>query len=324
MTSAQLELYGSVAAELPRVCEMVDAQLASEDAYVRNLVSKIAHQRGKMLRPALVLLGAEALGECTDDRYILAAVAEMVHIASLVHDDVIDEADSRRNMPSLNRTVGNEGAVLLGDYVMSSAFGLCSSLKSPAAIQLLSNTCQVICEGELLQVAHRRNLELSEAEYLGIISKKTAALLRTCALFSTVLKDAPSRFADGLGRYGHSLGMAFQIADDMLDLVGSEEEMGKTLGRDMAKGELTLPLIRFLTDADGPARGEMMSAIRTDRPDSLGHIRRLLLDSDALDYCGQLAHGYTERALSALDDLPASAARDCLSALGEFVLSRRC
>ncbi len=324
MTSAQLELYGSVAAELPRVREIVDAQLASEDAYVRNLVSKIAYQRGKMLRPALVLLGAEALGGCTDDRYALAAVAEMVHIASLVHDDVIDEADSRRNMPSLNRTVGNEGAVLLGDYVMSSAFGLCSSLKSPEAIQLLSETCQVICEGELLQVAHRRNLELSEAEYLGIISKKTAALLRTCALFSTVLNDAPSRFADGLGHYGHNLGMAFQIADDMLDLVGSEEEMGKTLGRDLAKGELTLPLIRFLTDADGPGRAEMMSAIRNDRPDSLGHIRRLLLDSDALDYCGQLAHGYTERAILALEDLPASAARDCLSALGEFVLSRRC
>ncbi len=324
MTTVQTELYGSVAAELPRVCDLLDAQLASDDACVQALLGKVAPQHGKMLRPALVLLSGRALGRCTEDHYALAAVVEMIHMASLVHDDVIDEADARRNMPSANRTLGNEGAVLLGDYIVSAAFRLCNSLRSHEANDIFGGTCNMICLGELIQVAHRRNLQLSEAEYLDIIAKKTAGLIRACAVFGAVFADADARCVDRLAEYGHNLGMAFQIADDVLDLVGSEQEMGKTLGRDLAKGELTLPLIHFLGAVEAPARAEMIAALGNGYPDGLGRIRQLLLEADSLAYCGQLARTYANQAISSLSDLPACEARDCLSAVTEFVLTRRC
>lgn len=324
MTVLQAELYGSVAADLPRVCDILDAQLASQDAYVQRLVRRATEHRGKMLRPALVLLSGQALGRRAEEHYALAAVVEMVHLASLVHDDVIDEADARRSMPSANRTMGNEGAVLLGDYIMSGAFRLCSSLNSHQASQLLASTCHVICQGELMQVSRRGNLELDEAEYLDIIGRKTAWLLRACGLFGAMFTDAPDHLARRLAEYGHNVGMAFQIADDILDLAGTEEEMGKTLGRDLDKGELTLPLIRYLNSANGSAREGMIAAIMDVQPEDLGRIRQLLLDSDCLGYCQQLARGYVERAKSCLIDLPDSLERDCLSAVAEFVLTRRC
>ncbi len=324
MTLVQAELYGPVAADLPRVCEIVDARLASDEVFVQDLVERISRQRGKMLRPALVLLTGRALGRCTEAHYTLAAVLEMVHVASLVHDDVIDEAHSRRNVPSLNRTAGNEGAVLLGDYVMANAFRLCSSLRSHEANELLGATCKVICLGELMQVHLRGDLALSEAQYLEIITRKTAWLLRGCAMFGATFAQAGPARVDQLAEYGLNLGMAFQIADDMLDLVGSEEEMGKTLGRDLAKGELTLPLIRFMSSTNGSAHAEMATAIRSGGREGLRRIRQLLLEADALEYCGRLASEYTERAVSLLNDLPASEARDCLGALADFVQSRRC
>ncbi|MBN1347297.1 MAG: polyprenyl synthetase family protein [Phycisphaerae bacterium] len=323
MTLAQTELYGSVAADLSKVSEILAGQLTSEEAYLQEMVGRLSHRQGKMLRPALVLLAGRTVGRCADEHYILAALVEMVHLASLVHDDVIDEAESRRKMPSLNRMMGNEGAVLLGDYVMTGAFALCSSLRSHAANQILCNTCREICLGELMQVAHRRNFELTEAQYLDIIAKKTASLLSACGTFGGTFGAAAPQTTDMLTWYGHNLGMAFQIADDMLDLVGTEEEMGKTLGRDLEKGELTLPLIRFLATADGSAHTEMISALSHHPADGLGRIRQLLQESDALAYCGSLAQEFTDKALAAVDGLPPSEAKDCMAAVAEFVLSRR-
>lgn len=324
MTSVQTQLYGSVADDLPKVCDIVDAQLTSDDPYVRRLVARVIGKRGKLLRPALVLLSSRLLGRCMESHFALAAVAEMIHIASLVHDDVIDEADSRRNMPSANRAMGNEGAVLLGDYIMSTAFRLCCKQDSHQANQLLASTCHVVCHGELMQVSRRGDFEMSQDEYLDIIARKTAWLLRTCVLFGTLFTDAPKSASDQLAEYGHNVGMAFQIADDMLDLAGTEEEMGKTLGRDLAKGELTLPLIRFLSTADEASRSEMIEVIRNPQPEDWARIRELLLGSDCLEYCDRLAREYVEQANSCLLDLPDTLERDSLSAVADFVLSRRC
>jgi geranylgeranyl pyrophosphate synthase len=166
-------------------------------------------------------------------------------------------------------------------------------------------------------------MDLTEPDYLDIIAKKTASLLRACGLFGATFAGAPPQLVNRIAQYGHHLGMAFQIADDMLDLLGSEEEMGKTVGRDLDRGELTLPFIRFLDTASATARAEMVAALDDAQPSSIQQILRLLRESDALAYCDRLARSYTERATSALEALPPSEARDCLAAIAEFVLSRR-
>ncbi len=323
MTIVQTDIYGPAAADIPRVCEIFDAELSSEDPYVQGLVSRVVGRRGKMLRPALVLLSGRALGQCRQEHVALAAVVEMVHIASLVHDDIIDEAHARRQMPSVNRVAGNEGAVLLGDYIIARAFHLCNSLRSHEVNSLLTDTCKMICLGELMQVSHRGDFELGEDRYLDIIAKKTASLMRTCSILGAVCAGADANTAAQFGRYGQNLGMAFQISDDLLDLYGTEEEVGKTLGHDLNRGELTLPLIRFLSAAPPASRQEMLVAIREGVRGGLSRIRRLLLDDGCIEYCRQLAGRYGDQAIACLDGLPAGDAKDALAALPEFVLLRR-
>jgi len=322
MSIVQADLYGPVVTDLRHVGEIFDAALASEDPRVQNLVANITRRHGKMLRPALVLLVGRALDRLSDDHFVLGAVIEMIHVASLVHDDVLDEAPSRRNTPSANRLIGNEGAVLLGDYIMSQAFRLCCSMRSHEVNDELTDTCRMICLGELLQVSHRHNLDLGEAEYLNIITKKTAWLMRTCGVLGATLSGADPGTVASLGRYGLNLGMAFQITDDLLDLYGSAEEMGKTLGRDLAKGDLTLPLIRFLGTVGGSVRREMVAAIGDGRAVRLERIRDLLRDHDVMADCRRLARSYADRAVSCLEDLPCSDARDALANLADFVSSR--
>jgi octaprenyl-diphosphate synthase len=324
MTVAQVDLYGPVAAELDQVCRLFDAELASEERCVQKLVARVTRQRGKMIRPAILLLSGKALGRCDNDHLALATVIEMVHIASLVHDDVLDEADARRNTPSLNRLIGNEGAVLLGDYILAQAFRLCSSLRSHEVNHLLTDTCATVCLGELLQISNRHNQELAEGEYLSMIMKKTAWLMRACGLLGGTLAAAEPQTLARLGEYGLNLGMAFQVSDDLLDLCGTEEEMGKTLGRDLAKGDLTLPLIRFLNTSGKAARQEMVASMAAAHSGGLERIRRLLLESDCMEHCWELARRYTAQAASCLDCLPPSEARDALYGLASFVSSRRC
>ncbi len=324
MTLAQqVQPYSSIVADLNRVADVLQQELSSDVPIVQDLVERLSPHRGKMLRPALVLLGGKASGDCGDEHYVMAAVVEMVHLASLVHDDVIDEADSRRQKPSLNRVMGNEGAVLLGDYVMSHAFRLCNSLESWEASRLLSVACNQICLGELMQVAERRNLALTEGQYLDIIAKKTASLLSVCCRFGAVLAGEDDRCGDALARYGHHLGMAFQISDDMLDLVGNEEEMGKSLGRDLEKGELTLPVIHFLANADEPQRAEALAAIGNGKPADVRRLRRLLVEGTTIPYCDRLAREHAEEAAKALKTLPDSEARESFLGVAEFVCTRR-
>ena len=322
MTTVQTELYGSVAAELPRVCDLLDAQLASDDACVQALLGKVAPQHGKMLRPALVLLSGRALGRCTEDHYALAAVVEMIHMASLVHDDVIDEADARRNMPSANRTLGNEGAVLLGDYIVSAAFRLCNSLRSHEANDIFGGTCNMICLGELIQVAHRRNLQLSEAEYLDIIAKKTAGLIRACAVFGAVFADADARCVDRLAEYGHNLGMAFQITDDVLDFTGDQRQLGKPVGSDLRQGLLTLPALSY---RDANPGDERLARIADHGRPPEAMILGLIADivgSGAIQASLEEAERFGRKARQCLETLPESPYRRALEELAEFTLAR--
>jgi octaprenyl-diphosphate synthase len=318
----RIELYEPIAEPLAQVCRIFDDELCSEEAFVRELCAHIARYRGKMVRPALVLLSADACGRVTNEHLILAAVVEMVHMATLVHDDVLDDSEMRRRVPTINCLHGNEAAVLLGDLLISHAFHLCSSLDSTYASRLIGSTTNTVCEGELMQVRHRGNAGLTQDEYFAIISRKTAGLMSTCCVLGARYAGAsPARIAR-MENYGLDVGMAFQIVDDVLDIVGSQREMGKTLGRDLDKAELTLPLIHFLANAPDAERAKAAEALKNGNPARASILRELVAGTTSIEYAVGVAEQYVRSALGNLAELPDTPARRSLETMARFILRR--
>lgn len=317
------ELYSAVAGDIEVAARIFRDELESDQAFINDLSAHVGNFHGKFVRPALLLLCGRVCGELQRAHHVLAAVVEMVHIATLVHDDVLDEADTRRRADTVNRLVGNERAVLMGDYLISHAYHLCSSLESPAAARLIAHTTNTVCEGEMMQVANRGNWALSEDEYLEMIRRKTASLIGASCLLGARYAGADEAVEQRLHRFGVSLGIAFQIVDDLLDITGDETVVGKSLGRDVDKGKLTLPLIHFLRTSDEGRRAQMLALLRGDDADRQERIARVLAQSDSMDYAGATAHAYVNAALESISALPATEARDTLAAMAEFVLYRR-
>src|SRR3954471_8591009 len=220
MTSTLATLTECIAPQLADVDALFRQELESDLACVNTLVKHVSRFRGKMLRPMLVLLSGRACGELVDAHVTLATVVEMVHMATLVHDDVLDEAELRRKGATINHLRGNEAAVLLGDYLISHSYHLCSSLDSQVASRMIARTTNQVCEGELLQIENRNNYDLDEETYLKIITRKTAVLCATCCHLGGKFAGASEAIVAQLELYGLSLGTAFQIQDDILDIVG--------------------------------------------------------------------------------------------------------
>src|SRR3954468_19614818 len=241
MIPALATLTECIAPQLAAVDALFRRELGSEISCVNTLVKHVSRFRGKMLRPMLVLLAGKAAGkgELTDAHVTIATVVEMVHMATLVHDDVLDEAELRRKGATINHLRGNEAAVLLGDYLISHSYHLCSSLDSQLASRTIARTTNQVCEGELLQIDNRNNFDLDEETYLKIITRKTAVLCGTCCLLGAKLAGADEATAHAMETFGLSLGIAFQIQDDILDIVGDVRTVGKTLGIDVEKGKMT-------------------------------------------------------------------------------------
>lgn len=313
----------SITAALDQVVAAFDEELRSEHPFIRQLLRRIGTSRGKLLRPRLLLLAAEATGEIGPAHVVLGAVVEMIHIATLVHDDVLDEAEIRRRAPTVNRLIGNEGAVLLGDYLISHAYHLCSSLPTPTASRRIAAATDDVCEGELMQIANRGNFELSQETYLEIVRRKTAALTCVCCELGAQFAGADAETVRMLADFGLDLGVAYQIIDDLLDLTATEGEMGKSVGRDADLGTLTLPLIRFLATAEPPARQRLLSVL-ADGPSNKNQEARIVLNgSGAVEYASGVAHDFVRSAVERIAPLPAGDAKDGLLAAAEFVLKRR-
>lgn len=317
------ELFSTIAADLDQSARILRDELHSEQPFVRELCEHIEQFRGKQLRPALVLLTGQACGGVRHEHRVLAAVVEMVHLATLVHDDVLDEADIRRRAATVSRRWGNESAVLLGDFLFSHAFRLCSSLDDQFASQLIGRTAVALCTGELMQISNCENYALTEAEYFEIIRSKTAALIGACCLLGAKYAGADERSVRRMNEFGVALGTAFQITDDLLDLIGDEAEVGKSLGRDVDKGKLTLPLIHHLRTCRPQRRGAALALLCSEDPQRLRRISELLADTDSIEYARQTADGHVREALDILSELPPSDARDSLTAMAEFIVARR-
>ena len=327
MNSAEMTLadvYAPVAAELEEARVRFDEEIHCARSFVDELCTQVKRYRGKMLRPALLLLTGKASGELVDEHITLAAVVEMVHVATLVHDDVLDEADVRRQRSTVNVMSGNEVAVMLGDYLISHAFHLCSSLDNQYASREIGATTNRVCVGELSQIHHRGDSRLSEDEYLEIIKGKTAALTGTCCALGARFAKAPESTVEDARRFGTELGIAFQIVDDVLDLVGSANRMGKTLGRDLDLGKPTLPVIHGLATGDAEIRRRLEALIRGDGEAGRNGIQAMLRRTGSTDYARSVARRFTTAAIGRLDVLPKSPAKTSLVAMAEFVVRRDC
>jgi octaprenyl-diphosphate synthase len=297
-------------------------ELSSDLRCVNALVKHVSRFRGKMLRPSLVLLAGRATGGLTDAHTTIATVVEMVHMSTLVHDDVLDEAELRRKGATINHLRGNEAAVLLGDFLISHSFHLCSSLQSQYASRLIGRTTNELCEGELLQIDNRGNYDLDEETYLRIITRKTAALTAACCHLGAWLNDAPPAHIAALETYGLSLGTAFQIQDDVLDIVGDTATVGKTLGIDVEKGKMTLPLIHFMRTAPAEHRVLLRSLLTGTDPDRAEQIRNLILPSGSITAAQDRARQLVATGRAALQILPDSDARHTLEKMADYVVTR--
>ncbi len=317
------DIYTPVRDDLAQAQFVFDEELASALPFVNELCETVRSYRGKMLRPALLMLSARASGRLRPAHHTLAAVVEMVHMATLVHDDVLDEADERRRRPTIASANGNVAAVLLGDYLISHAFHLCSSLDTVHAARRIGATTNVVCEGELLQNQRCGDASLTEGEYFEIIRRKTGALTAVACELGARYADADESQVEALHFYGLSAGVAFQIMDDVLDIVGEPGAVGKTLGRDFAKGKMTLPMIHCLQQACPTTANALRSSIGQFDHETTVRLREWLAETSSIEYAVSTAREHVSSALSRLDAIPLGDARQSLVALADFIIDRR-
>ncbi len=314
-------------AALARVVARFHDQITSDLPQVDRLCGFVERYRGKMLRPTLAVLAGQATcpgAAVSEDAITIGAVVEMIHIATLVHDDVLDDADTRRGGPTINRLHGSEAAVIFGDYLISQAFHLCSGIGDQRIALRVGEVTSTVCAGEMLQLSNRGNPDLDEATYFSIIDRKTAALIAVACELGARVAGATDEDFRRLSTYGSRLGAAFQIQDDRLDITGADSVVGKPLGKDLEKGKMTLPLIHFLRTGPDADRSVIRERVRVEQP--LNGSRALL--NARLERAGSIAYARAaaerliaeaKAEIAPLADTPAKAA---LIALADAVIAR--
>lgn len=320
------ELFGPIVGALQRVETRLQAELTSDDPRVDEVVRHGYRLGGKRLRPALVLLVADAVGETTDAHELLGVVVEMIHTATLVHDDVLDEASLRRHVDTVNARWGNEQSVLLGDFLFSHAFYLAATVESEhgaaTACQLIGRSTNRVCHGEMRQTLAEGDLTLSLEDYYDIIDGKTAELCACCCRLGAVYAGADEATADAMESYGRNLGMAFQIADDLLDLTGDEETTGKTTGADLAKQKMTLPLIYTRDSLVNGPRVALEEWLSNPSAESRAEVAKLVDAVGGCTHAQKKAVEYADRAVADLAKLEEGETKRTLTMLAKFA-SRR-
>jgi octaprenyl-diphosphate synthase len=315
------DLLAPIARDLEAVERLLRQTLESPRPGVARLIDHLAHYRGKRLRPILLLLTAKACGGIRPAHHTLAAVAEMIHTATLVHDDVLDAATVRRHASTINAEWGNQASILLGDWLFTHAFHLTSTVDARAC-RLIGEATNRVCAGELHQVSERGNLELTEEAYLDIIDGKTAKLTSCCCRLGALYAGADHDVVESLAEYGRCLGLAFQIADDLLDLVGDERTAGKSLGTDLDQQKLTLPLIWHLRREPREHALSLRRLLETPGSHKRDRLRPELEESGAIAYARSRAEEFASRALTELTALPPSPCQALLEQLADRVVHR--
>jgi octaprenyl-diphosphate synthase len=275
--------------------------------------------QGKQLRPALVALCANAISKVNDSHVTVAVIIEMVHLATLVHDDVMDEAEIRRGRLTLGANWGNEIAVLFGDCLFAQALKLAASFPTPEICRAVAMATNTVCSGEILQTRQRRNFQYTQAEYFKVLEMKTAELFALSCDLGACLSGASPAQRNALREFGIALGTAYQVYDDCLDLFGSEAAAGISLGTDLAKGKLTLPVLRFWQRASAGEKAQLQELIQSWEPNFLAPVLELLSKYETLNESSEIIHQYLKQARQALQGLPEAANRAGLIGLTQYL-----
>lgn len=315
------ELYSTVQDDLIKVESLLASELTSQFPAVNQLLTRSNRLSGKRLRPALLLLFGKAAGKVTPDQIKLAAAIEMIHTATLVHDDILDSADQRRHAETINHEFGNQSAILTGDFLFSHAFYLTSTLATTYAAREIGKATNKVCEGEIRQIGTKQQYETTEDQYLEIIDAKTAVLCSCAAKLGAYYGEASEDQVEAAALYGTYLGIAFQIVDDILDLVGNESETGKSLGTDLAQHKPTLPLIHHLASLDPSERNRFLDHLQNETW-TVAEIVQHLDRTFSLDYARQKAKEYAELASEQASKFPAGPSQKILRQLPSFLLKR--
>ncbi len=308
--------------ELVQFEKLLHDQLSSEHNCVQTLLEHGRRMGGKRMRPALLFLSAQAFGPVSEDHLKLAVVVEMIHTATLIHDDVLDKAESRRHLPTMNSITGNETSVLVGDFLFTKAFHLASSLPTTYACRAIGNATNVVCEGEIRQIHSKGKFAVSQSEYLEIIEAKTAALCAVSSQLGAHYAGATEPQIEAMREYGNLLGTSFQIADDILDIVGDDKKTGKSLGTDFEQNKPTLPLIHFLSVASQADLKAMNELSNLGSDFHISDFISLLDQYESLQYARDFAAGIANRAKQIALTLPENESSNCLAMLPDFVVAR--
>lgn len=315
-------LYAPVSREMEAVEGLLQKEFSNEDSFVDRLAQHGFRLGGKRLRPALVLLSATASGGICPEHFNMAVTTELIHTATLIHDDVLDDAKMRRHLDTVNALWDNETSILLGDYFLARVMCMVGAVEDTYACRTIGEAARQMCEGELRQIESRGNYDLDEEEYLRIIAGKTATLMACCCRLGAYYAGAEPAVCDALNSYGHKLGVAFQIADDVLDLLGEEASVGKSLGTDLLKQKATLPLIRLLATVGEEDRATLITALSKEGNHHREVLQPWLQRHDVVSYSRDRARLFTESAREELALLPDSPAKASLEGLADFVINR--
>lgn len=316
------KISAPITSELTTFEKQFSNVLKSKVALIDLITKYILKQKGKQIRPILVLLSAKLCGEINPRTYIAANLVELLHTATLIHDDVVDDAKTRRGIASINAVWKNKASVLIGDYLLSQ--GLLISLKNNEYdfLQLTSEAVRRMSEGELLQIQKARNFDASEETYFNVISDKTASLIKTCCKLGALSTAKNKSDVEKLGVFGENIGISFQLRDDILDYTGRKKLLGKSTGNDLKEKKFTLPLIVSLRNAPKKESGQIMKLIKSDRTKKFDEVFEFVVKYGGVEYSEAKVTEYSSLAINALNDFKDSEVKESLMEFVEFVSTR--
>ena len=320
-TSSLGPVYAPIVAELKQVETILQTELRSDTPFVDQLLEHSWLLGGKRIRPVFLLLSGAAVGELTPAHFQLAAALEMIHTATLVHDDILDQADTRRHRPTANSIWGAKQSVLLGDYLFTHSFHVAAKGGSCEALQLLAQASNRVCEGEMRQNAWQGDFELSQQDYLRMITEKTAELCGVGCRIGALLSGATQEVIDQFEAYGRNLGVAFQIIDDVLDIVGQDDQMGKTLGTDLLNQKPTLPVIHCLENLPAAQSKDLVKFLQ-DSASTAQQLQTYLAETSSLEYARLRAREHAQAAIDFATSLQSNDCSQALISLADFVQQR--
>ena len=317
------QIHNLISDDMVSVNKLIEESLSSEVPLINQLGQYIINTGGKRLRPALVLLSSKIFKYQGNQDINLAAIIELIHTATLLHDDVVDASLLRRGHKTANQRWGNEASVLVGDFVYSRAFQMMVNVDSLYVMQILSEATNTIAEGEVQQLINRHKPEISEDNYLNVIRNKTAKLFEAAAQLGAVISNKTKNEEKAMATYGRHLGTAFQLIDDVLDYSSSENELGKNIGSDLSQGNPTLPLLYAMWNGDKKQAKIIRDSISNGGLENISLIKDAINSTGAISYTAEIAKQESALAINTLNQLPSSEYLDALHSLAKFSVERQ-